>query len=170
MKVNSHETVHVNEQNQITILCNQCGNFKTIDTDFYKLIDEPLTIKITCNKCGHNFKIFINFRKTYRKATNLSGICYPISRTGPRNTIDYMRISKITVENISRTGMGFTLKSPIYIQLEDILEVKITLDNKKRTKITKQVIVRRISNNSIGAEFTTPVDERYKDLAFYLIP
>ena len=48
--------------------------------------------------------------------------------------------------------------------------MKIRLDNKKRTKITKQVIVRRISNNYIGAEFTTPVDERYKDLAFYLMP
>jgi uncharacterized Zn finger protein len=170
MKLNSHAKVHVNDQNQITILCNQCGNFKTIDADFYKLINEPLTIKITCNKCGHNFTIFINFRKTYRKVTNLSGICSPISRSDPRSTIDYMKVSKITVKNISRTGMGFTLKSPIHIELGDTLEVKIRLDNKKRTKITKQVIVRRISNNYIGAEFTTPVDERYKDLAFYLMP
>ena len=170
MKLNSNTTVHVNEQNQITILCNQCGNFRTIDVDFYELINEPLTINITCNKCGHNFKIFINFRKAYRKTTNLYGICSPINRSGSRNTIDYMKVSKITVENISRTGMGFTLKSPVHIEIGDSLEIKIKLDNKKRTNITKQVIVRQISNNYIGAEFTTPVDERHKDLAFYLMP
>lgn len=170
MKLESYSTVHVNGQNKITILCNQCGNFQQIDAYFYKLINEPLTIKITCNQCGHNFEIFINFRKTWRKATNLSGICSPIGRSGPRNTVDYMKVSKIAVENISRTGIGFTLKSSIDIELGDVLEVKIILDNKQRTKITKQVIVRRISNNHIGAEFTTPVNERYKDLAFYLMP
>ena len=130
MKLDSHATVHVNGQNKFTILCNQCGNFHTIDADFYKLINEPLTVKIVCNKCGHEFKIFINFRRTWRKPTNLFGICSPLRNAGFLNTIDYMKVSKITVENISRTGLGFTLKSPLHIDLGDILEVKITLDNK----------------------------------------
>ena len=170
MKLDNHATVHVNEQNKVTILCDQCGNFQSIDADFYKLINESLTVRITCNKCGHNFEIFINFRKTWRKATSLSGICSPIDCSGSCNTIDYMRVSKITVDNISRTGIGFTIKSPHHIELGDTLEVKISLDNKQRSTITKQVIVRRISNNYIGAEFTIPVNEQNKDLAFYLIP
>jgi len=170
MDLDSYVTVHVNTQNKITIRCEQCGNFRTIDADFYELIKEPFTVNITCNKCGHNFKIFINFRKTYRKETNISGVCFTTNRSGLGITIDYMKVSKISVENISRTGIGFMLKYPIHIELGEILEIKIMLDNKKRTTITKQIIVKQISNNYIGAEFTTPVDERHKDLGFYLMP
>jgi len=55
------------------------------------------------------------------------------------------------------------------LSIGDVLNIRFLLDNKKKSMISKKVVVRRITNNYIAAEFTGYVDENDKDLAFYLL-
>lgn len=67
------KTVHVNSDGEVSLLCNECGNFLMVDSSPYKLA--PYKLDVTCNKCGHTFTRSLNFRNFYRKETNLFGIC-----------------------------------------------------------------------------------------------
>lgn len=167
MKRESDKTAHVNSNDEISLLCQECGNFLMVDASPYKVM--PSELDVTCDKCGHTFTLSLNFRNFYRKETNLSGICAIVDTPWPGDTIDFENCTGIIVENLSRTGIGFKLKSPLSLFAGDILLVKFTLDNTKRSSVTKTVIVRRITDDYIGAEFFPYIDERDKDLAFYIM-
>jgi monomeric isocitrate dehydrogenase len=122
-----------------------------------------------CNSCGYNFEVFINYRRHHRKNTILSGSCSNHDFFQGENNIVPEDVTEIIIHNISRNGVGFTLKTSINLSIGDVLNIRFLLDNKKKSMISKKVVVRRITNNYIAAEFTGYVDENDKDLAFYLL-
>ena len=53
------------------------------------------------------------------------------------------------------------------IKVGDILKLQFTLDDKENSEVTKEVIVRSISGNSLGTEFLSL--EHYDKLGSYLL-
>ena len=78
----------------------------------------------------------------------------------------------MTVEDISRTGLGFRTVCGHTILVNDVLSVTFTLDDKQKTDIRKSVRVRRSDDRFIGAEFVDhdTYTETNRILGFYLMP
>ena len=75
------------------------------------------------------------------------------------------------VTNISSGGLQFTTPgSHIHnIKIGDQARITFTLDDRKQTKIDKQVIVQSINGNIIGCRFAA-TESLEQGLRFYLFP
>jgi hypothetical protein len=121
-------------------------------------------IKVRCS-CQYLFEVLLDFRRNYRKETDLVGtfvMVPPAAGTGRLNII-----------NLSKSGIGFTVAIPVNSSRLFVpgrkLHVNFQLDNKKRTSIEKIAIVRNAHDHYVGCEFDhTQAFE--KDLGFYLQP
>ena len=131
---------------------------KTFPLDKSKQI-KPNTV-IHC-KCDYRFMVTVNFRDNLRKKVILSGKYMPISPEAPTWML-------MTVENISRIGIGLRLKEPFQFKAGDMLRVNFNLDNQNQTMIDKKLFVRRVTGDIIGCEFAIQgiIEE---DLARYLM-
>ncbi|MBU1139179.1 MAG: PilZ domain-containing protein [Proteobacteria bacterium] len=141
------------------IRCPQCDLIKDIAVGKFR--DNKHTLKTRCS-CGHAFVIALDFRKTYRKPTKIEGI---YNLTGPPTSGG----GRMLVFNISRSGVGFSVSGHHNINVGQKATINFTLDNKKQTKLCKEVIIRSVRENNIGCEFLDPGDIG-KDLGFYLQP
>ncbi len=160
--------IHSGKKDRAFMHCPQCGASKRISTASYRLINQAAGIELTCPECGHKYKALINFRKFYRKKTDLRGI-YAVATAKSDERFDFDTTSVVTIGNISRTGIGFTMKNSINVEIGDVLKVRFILDDKKKSIVEKKAIVKRIDKNFIGAEFARAIDFRDKALAFYLL-
>ena len=158
--------LYPDKDGNVTLLCHECGHIHRIDTAPYKAPGKSSRLSITCDKCGTALEASISFRKHYRKETTLRGTC--TTRFAQPNRTISGEFSGIVVTNVSLSGIGFIVKSPIHAKEGDILDVKFKLDDPKQTVISKQVVVRRIIDNIFAAEFTPPMDPTGSPLAFYL--
>ena len=160
--------IHAGEKGGAFMHCPQCGASKKISTSSYRLINRAAGVELTCPDCGHKYKALINYRKFYRKKTNLKGI-YTTPTANFDHKFDFDTTSVITVINISRTGIGFRMKNSINVELDDVLKVRFILDDKEKSIVEKKALVKRVDKDFIGAEFARAIDYRDKDLAFYLM-
>jgi len=124
-------------------------------------------LKVKCS-CGHFFFVSIEVRKFYRKSTHLSGEYIKISN----DAVKGLEKGAMTVEDLSRTGLGFRTKTRHHIHVKDMLLVRFTLDDAQRSDVNKSAIVKRISNDFVGAEFVDfdAFNETNRLLGFYLMP
>jgi len=76
---------------------------------------------------------------------------------------------QMQVNNISRSGVAFSISGPHSITVGQKALLNFKLDNKKQTELTKKVIVKNILENNIGCEFLNQ-GQIGKDLGFYLQP
>ena len=148
---------YVNDTNQTTIVCPNCGFAKTIDTTNFKETQKRL--KANC-KCGEAFKFTIEFRKHYRKDVKLSG---------EYSNIEKREKGEIVVQNLSLSGVQFTSLRPHQILAGDTLELKFILDNSVRKEIRRSAKVMWVRDHQVGAQFIGQKTFE-KDLAFYLRP
>ena len=154
------QKVFINKDNTVTLLCPHCGINKTVNAAKLKDKISNAPIKVKC-ACKSIFRIIIEFRKEYRKSTHLEGhySSLPAGR----------ECDKMVVKNISRTGIGFTTLSMHNLKKNDKVRIKFTLDDRKRSEIDKEIIVRMVNGKFIGGEFADP-DLFDKALGFYLMP
>jgi len=142
-----------------SIRCPKCDLVKNISVGKFR--NSRHTFKIKCS-CGNIFLVSLDFRRHYRKPTELTGtydVMIPASNGG----------GQMQVNNISRSGIDFSVSGFHNIHIDQKIVVTFKLDNRKQTEINKEVIVRRIHNNSIGCEFIEQT-QIGKDLGFYLRP
>lgn len=158
--------VYPDKHCNVTLVCHECGYVHRIDASPYKESGKSTRLSITCKNCGLTLEASISFRKHYRKETNLPGTC--TTRFAHPNKTITGEFSGIVVKNVSLSGIGFIVKSPLRAREGDILNVKFKLDDPKQTVINKQVVVRRISDDLFAGEFTPPMDPTGSPLAFYL--
>ena len=152
------QNIYVNEGGMAIVVCPHCGKTKTVNAARFKGRKEPLRIRCTCRSV---IRVFFEFRRAYRKETNLDG-CYTKLPTCEES-------GKMLVKNVSLTGIGFTTITKHDITKNDELEVKFTLDVVKRPEIKKRVVVRVVKDKYIGCEF----EDRGRfdnELGFYLMP
>jgi RNase P subunit RPR2 len=158
--------VYPDKHGNVTLVCHECGYVHRIDISPYKESGKSNRLSITCKNCGHALEALISFRKHYRKETNLPGTC--TTQSAHTNKTISGEFSGIVVKNVSLSGIGFIVKSPLRAKEGDILNVKFKLDDPNQTVISKQVVVHRIIDKLFAGEFTPPMDPTGSPLAFYL--
>jgi hypothetical protein len=159
------QTIYTNLSEPVTLSCEQCGRRKALQAAIVKDLPQPL--KVRC-PCGATFEVNIIIRQLYRKKTRLLGTYvkhYP-------QTNKILEQGKMIVEDLSRTGLGFSTMNKHTIEVDDVLVVAFTLDDARKTDIRKAVRVRRIDDRLIGAEFFDhdAYTETNRILGFYLMP
>ena len=149
------KTVYVDDTNQASIICPECGFSKNINITNFKSTQKRAKAK--CG-CGESFRFTFEFRKNYRKNVRLAGE-YIVKVTGEKGDV--------IIRDLSLTGIRFESLKPHEISTNDILEVKFKLDNSVRSEIRKFAKVIWVRDRIVAAHYSeTKLFE--KDLGFYL--
>ena len=140
------------------IVCPTCDTAKAISVAQFR--NRQHLIKVKC-KCGNVFKVHLEFRRHFRKPTDLEGT-YDL-------TPPAIGGGKIKVINLSLTGACFEVRGIHDMKIGQKGSLVFTLDNRKQTILFKQVVIVTVNGNRIGCEF---VEDRAfeKELGFYLLP
>ena len=146
----------VKDGDETTIICPTCSAAKEISVRQFR--HRLHMLKVKC-KCGQPFRVQLEFRRHYRKATDLAGtfdLLYPALSGG---------IARIV--NLSLSGVCFEMKGMHDLKIGQKGVLVFKLDNRKETVLSKRVLIRSVNGNRIGGEF---VEDRAfdKDLGFYL--
>ena len=156
-KIKTHR-VFVNSDDTATVTCCNCLLRKNIPVSSLK--GKKSQVKIKCG-CKNVFTVDLEFRKKFRKTTNLYG-----------KFINHYRRSSgdIIVKNLSLDGLGFTTMNIDKFKNGDKIEVSFELNNSDRTTIKKEAILRYIHKNNIGCEFIKSNQAAFEcSLGFYLM-
>ena len=147
----------VREDDTVTIACPACRMTKNISVASYKNKTPELKVRCTCNNI---FKVYLDFRRFYRKSTDLPGRYKTLNPRGHGG-------GEIHIVNISKGGLGFTVSGMNTIEKDHRLEVSFELDDKKKTRLQKEVVVQSVSGDFVGCRFSS--NQAYeKELGFYL--
>jgi hypothetical protein len=158
------KTILLNKNNEAVLICDKCGMFHKIDEALYRS-GEAKRFLLECEKCRRRYSVLVNLRKHYRKRVALQGTYNVVEKAGGGGAGG---IARITVEDMSKSGLGFRTNGPAKLIVGDVLRLNFRLDNAKRSAVEKIAMVRRVFNDIVGVEFTKPIDERDPDLAFYM--
>ncbi|MBC2717307.1 MAG: PilZ domain-containing protein [Desulfobacteraceae bacterium] len=173
------KSIYVNSENKATIVCPGCGREKTIDASKFMKVDGPVKIKykFKCDYCARKSKkskdqtstdmpdptsiVILERRKSYRKKVDFPG--FLIDQRGKKEMI--------VINDLSRTGLKFSLKSPWPLNIDDKITIQFHLDNNPRTLIKKETLVKKIDKLMISVEFSSirSYSETDKAIGFYLM-
>jgi len=149
---------YVRPDNTAVLICPYCSQWKTISTDPFKGAKHKLKVKCICKQ---KFKSFLEFRKKVRKKNFLRGTCTNQSQKDSK--------SDIVILDISLLGLAFSSQDAPTFKVGDELSVKLTLNDEHRTDITREVVVRNVSQRRVGCEFTTSYEGLDGPLEFYIM-
>ena len=152
------QKVYVRQDGKTVVRCHNCGTTKTVDAAKLKKRGKPLKLRCSCQAV---FQIFFEFRGAHRKKSCPDGY---YAKPSKMNEWRKMRIN-----SISMTGIGFTTLNRNDLKKNDSLMVKITLDDRGKSKIGKRAVVKWVQGRDIGCSFIE-TDEYDKILGFYLMP
>jgi hypothetical protein len=149
------------ESDMATLVCPYCGFYKDVNIATFKNHVNPRKVRCTCRS---NFAVSFERRRAFRKETYLEGYCIKL----PEDKV----CSKIVINDISPTGIGFTMVTTYDFRKGDKVRLQFTLDDTKRSEVTKTATVRWVDKaNRVGCEFCDPTqfDKGDKALGFYLM-
>ena len=142
-----------------SIQCPNCARVKNISVAKYRSARHTLKTKCSCN---HTFLVALDFRRHYRKPTNIVGVYTIIGSPGSGG-------GQMQVDNISRSGVGFSVSGRHRMTVGQKALLNFRLTDKKQTELTKKVVIRRVDLNKIGCEFVNQ-SQIGKNLGFFLQP
>lgn len=143
--------------NTATVICPACNTAKSISAEPYRF--KKHSMRAHC-RCGETFTLQLDYRAHYRKITSLPGT-YSITTPGKAGG------GVIHIRNISRGGIGFTVSGIHHLENNLNLILEFQLNDRNRTKLRKEVLVRSVKINDIGCQFVDNAMEE-KALGFYL--
>ena len=91
-----------------------------------------------------------------------------VSLSGEYKHFTKKMFGRISVYDISMQGVGFTTLLPHGFEVADLLDISVTLDDRKKTRIKRRVSIRIIEGQKIIADYYNPPPFD-KDLGFYLM-
>lgn len=146
----------VRANDTVTIVCPVCRMPKNAAVGPFR--NKSHDLKVRC-PCGNVFMVHLDFRQHYRKQTDLAGTFRSINPSGMSGDIH--------VKDISLSGIGFTVSGMQFLEKGYSLYVTFTLDDKRKTNLTKEVVVQSIQGDFVGCRFVER--QAYeKELGFYL--
>ncbi len=152
----------VTTDNTATITCPKCNKSRNISIEKYR--NKKHSIKVRCS-CHCQFTVLLDFRRHYRKETNLDGTYVMVPPAVGKG--------RLNILNISRSGVGFTIGFAVsgshVIMPGQKIRIAFQLDNRKRTNIEKVVTIQNVDDHYVGGEFDRN-SAFEKDLGFYLQP
>ena len=161
------QKVFVKEDSSAKIHCESCGMVQTVHMK--DLTTLAPVIRIRC-ACAAVFPVRFEYRKFYRKATNLEGAYHVLF---DERDIPDLSLAKKTIncriENISMHGAGFSTLGRHRIEKNARLILGFTLDNPMRTWIEKIGVVQLVEGPYLGMRFDEPASTD-RELGFYLMP
>ncbi len=157
------QKVYLNDKNKATFVCPECNLSTTKDASPYNKIDKEVRLKIKCT-CGYAYSVLLERRKQFRKETNLLGNFTHYPSSGPP------RKGSLRIKDISRSGLKLEIYAMQGITIGSKLSVEFNLDDKQKSLITKDIIIKMISDSIVGGEFRSfdASDSKDKALGFYL--
>jgi hypothetical protein len=155
--------VFVTDKNMATFVCPECKALKTANVEKYAPLKKEIKLKIKC-ACGISYSATLERRRQYRKETDLPGEYFLSLSDGK------VRKGNLTVKDISREGLKIKVNVVPKVEVGTKFMVEFCLDDKQKTLIKRDVIIKWISGHFIGAEFCSidpsgPID---KAIGFYL--
>ena len=147
--------VYVDQKNRALIICSKCGFEKNVDAISFRNTND--VVKGEC-KCKERYQFKLEYRQYYRKEVMLTGE-YIAQKNGEKG--------EVIVRQLSLTGIRFESLKPHQISIDDILEVKFKLNDRKKSDIRKSIKVIWVKERIVGGIFT---ERKFyeKDLGFYL--
>lgn len=133
----------LNDDGTAEFVCPECGRTLILDPDRPVRSDTPLRMRVNC-ECSRTHVVFVERRLYVRKEVNLRG-----QWTRPDEPVQH----RLTVQNVSRTGMLLRLDEPAALTCDDHLIVEFGLGAPRLTTFRKEVIVRRVLGPIVGVEF-----------------
>ena len=133
-------TTYVRNDDTATLICPACKTVKHIAVGKFRQGKHTITVRCICK---HTFSVLFDFRQYYRKQVNLPG----------------------TYEIISEGGIVSGLHR---IEEGQKLQVEFQLNDKKKTLLKRELLVRTVRQNTIGCRLTNHLEE--KELGFFLQP
>ncbi len=156
-----NQKVFITSNNTATFVCPQCGNTSVVNVAKYAAVDKRVTVHCKCI-CSHNFKVSLEKRRQYRKGTDLPGEYAYLMPNGD------MDKGIMRVVDISSSGLKLKLNVERKFKGGEKLRVEFHLDDKRRTFIEKEVIVRNAHKNLVGTSFALNEGDD-PALGFYLM-
>ena len=153
---NQSEKSFVRQDGQAIIVCPACRKVSKVGVDHFP--SRKTRLKVRC-ACSHTFAVSLDYRQSFRRDTNLVGTYNIVA------SHHYERMARI--KNISFDGLCLEADSTNGVQEGQEGRIEFTLDDKKKTPITKEFLIQSVSGNLIGCKFKN--EQAYeKELGFYL--
>lgn len=147
----------VRADNTVTIVCPSCKMPKNVSVASYK--NKGHFLKVRC-PCGKAFRVHLDFRQFYRKETELPGTYKCIRPPGGGG-------GTMTVNDISKGGVSLHVSGAHNLQIGNVLTIFFDLNDKKKTRLQKEVSIMSMNGNMVGCRFSD--NQLYeKELGFYL--
>ncbi|MFH1148345.1 MAG: PilZ domain-containing protein [Pseudomonadota bacterium] len=135
------KTIVPNQQGLIYLLCPFC-NANALESAKSFPIHKPISINCSC---GKSYEVVIEYRKAFRKKTSLPAIYWKLD---PKDVFHNGTIHDLTLE-----GCNLLVSENNALHQGDRIKLLFKLDNSKRTKVEREAVIRRISENNMGCEF-----------------
>ena len=148
--------VLISPDNEGEIICPVCNKARTVNVSSHRIPQKP--IKVRC-ACSATFNILLEYRKYHRKKVKFQGKLMDV--------VSHAVLHEITVMSLSVTEIGFEIHVPYNFRINDRFTVEFTLDDDLDSVVQEDIVVRRITGNSIGAEFSDQ-DKYNFELDFYI--
>jgi len=156
---------YINSDHTATFVCPECQKPRVKDVSKYIDRNELIKLKVKCD-CGYQYLAYLEKRKKFRKQTHLDGK-YQFTAQDPGNKTSEVT-GRMTVIDISSTGLRVKLPTPPRFSVGDTLRVEFQLDDVNHSLIKKEVIVVNIFGSNAGLEFAfNPSFDT--SLGFYLL-
>jgi predicted RNA-binding Zn-ribbon protein involved in translation (DUF1610 family) len=154
---NSIKKLYVDDAGMVTFLCPKCGDSRKQSVVKYR--DHIGSVRMSCI-CGYDSEVKLEFRKFFRKDTELQGLYY---RTTPDG-----HWGKMIVRNLSMVGCRFEMIRKDPLAEGEEINIQFTLDNPRSSIIRKKAIVSLVEGHSVGCKFCDPPGYIDSEIGFYL--
>ena len=156
------DNVFIYKDNKAIVICPKCEKSKTIDVSEDIGSKYLVRLQHKCS-CGYLYIVLLERRKRHRKIVNLPGtfIC-SVSK-------DQADKGLMTIQDITRAGPCIKLDANTKqkFNIGDKFLLEFHLDDKARSLIKKEAIIRNVRGPFIGVEFSS-VDLYDRALGLYM--
>lgn len=153
-------SVYLDARRSGAVTCPKCGVTRTVNLAHYEGELGGKVLKVKCASCTAVVHVRFDFRRHDRIAVRLPGT---LLQCGTKHVL-----ASLTVTSLSVSGVGCILRTPLPVQLGEHYDIIFFLDDTDRTLIFETIVIRRVEDRAIGAEFRL-ADAYHSALDFYLM-
>ncbi len=147
--------IFVASSGKASFKCPECGKTRLLDVSKFCSLNKKIRLKYKC-KCGCSSSLELERRKHIRKKVNLKAELVFKNKT-----------CRATVIDISRLGLKIRAEKELDLEIGTRLVVNFVLDDATSSRVSKEVVVRTVKGNDVGAEFLSR--DHYDKLGPYLL-
>jgi len=149
------QKIFITKDGRASVTCPKCYKTKLLDVSKYNYLKKEVKLKCRC-ACKHVFPVILERRKHIRKPVSLDGSVKLGNITHPIKVVD-----------ITRSGLQFNTRQVLDFTLQSHIVINFTLNDAGRSKVSREVIIKKINKAEIGVEFLS--QDHYDKLGPYLM-